>query len=212
MHRSPLRTALFIFMGWGLTHCNYQPPPAVAPQAVAQYFATLSAMDQPVKVVADGASHRIYWLSFTGEIYRVHPDGSNPERIIGGVGANQPALFIQDFCVDSPNNRIVFTDLRDPQTGRSAIKQASLSGTQVRTLAFLSDETPYQVGINPHTGQLHYLTVGSKRLPRVYRLRTLGQEGTLLVSLTKIEPFQTWSEDENKLLGEPSAKKMLAKR
>ena len=85
----------------------------------------------------------LYWLSFAGEIYRMPPNGSNPERIIGGVKADQPALFIQNFCVDSPNNCIVFTDLRNSQTGCSAIKQASLSGTQGRTLASLSDETPY---------------------------------------------------------------------
>jgi hypothetical protein len=169
-------------------------------------------MDQPVKVVADEASRRIYWLSFTGEIYRIHPDGSHPERIIGGVGANQPALFIQDFCVDSPNNRIVFTDLRDPQTGRSAIKQASLSGTQVRILTSLSDETPYQVGIDPHTNQLYYLTAGSRKLPRMYRLRTLDQEGALLVSPTKIESFPTGSAGENNPSGDLSARKVLAKR
>ena len=165
-----------------------------------------------MKVVADEVSRRIYWLSFAGEIYRVHPDGSNPERIIGGVGANQPALFIQDFCVDSPNNRLVFTDLRDPQTGRSAIKQASLSGTQVRTLVCLLDETPYQVGIDPPTGQLYYLTAGSKKLPQMYRLRTLDQEGALLVSPTKIESFLVGSEGENNRLGNPSAQEVLAKR
>ncbi len=212
MNRSLLITVLFVFMGLGLCQCNYQPPPAVAPQAVTQYFATLPAMDQPVKVVADRASRRIYWLSFAGEIYRVPPNGSNPERIIGGVGANQPALFIQDFCVDSPNNRIVFTDLRDPRTGHSAIKQASLSGTQVRTLVCLLDETPYQVGIDPYTDQLYYLTAGSKKLPRMYRLRTLDQEGALLVSPTKIESFPVGSEGENKPLGDLSAKKVLAKR
>ena len=212
MNRSPLLTVLFAFVGLGLCSCNYPPTPAVAPQAVAQYFATLSAMDRPVKVVADGASHCIYWLSFAGEIYRVHPDGNNPERIIGGVGADQPALFIQDFCVDGSNNRIIFTDLRDPRTGRSAIKQASLSGTQVRTLVCLSDETPYQVEIDPHTDRLYYLTAGSRELPRRYRLRTLGQEGALLVSPTKIEPFQIGSEGENNRLGDPSAQEVLAKR
>ncbi|MGB3781245.1 MAG: hypothetical protein WA960_22960 [Tunicatimonas sp.] len=212
MNRLPLLAILFVLMGLGLSNCNYQPPLAVAPLAVEQYFATLPAMDQPVKVVVDSASRRIYWLSFTGEIYRVHPDGSKPERIIGGVGANQPALFIQDFCVDSSNERIVFTDLRDLRTGRSAIKQANLSGTLVSTLVLLPDEIPYQVGVNPHTDQVYYLTAGSQKVPQMYRLRTLDQEGALLISPTKIQPFQTWSGDENELLDNKSSEKILAKR
>ena len=212
MNRSPLLTVLFAFVGLGLCNCNYQPTPAVAPPAVARYFATLPAMDQPVKVVADGASHRIYWLSFAGEIYRVHPNGDNPERIIGGVGADRPALFIQDFCVDGSSSRIIFTDLRDSRTGRSAIKQASLSGTQVRTLVCLSDETPYQVGVDSRTDRLYYLTAGSREVPRRYRLRTLDQEGALLVSPTKIEPFPVGSEGKNNRLGDPSAQEVLAKR
>ncbi len=169
-------------------------------------------MDQPVKVVVDAASHRVYWLSFTGEIYRVRPDGSNPERIIGGVGAKQPALFIQDFCVDSPNNRIVFTDLRDSQTGRSAIKQANLSGTQVRMLVSLMDEVPYQVEVNPRTNQLYYLTAGSGKSPQLYRLRTMDQEGALLISPTRIEPFQIWPGEGNGLLDNKPSERILAKR
>ena len=212
MNRSPLLTVMVVIVGLGLSNCNYQPRHAAAPRAVAQYFATLSAMDRPVKVVVDAASRCIYWLSFAGEIYRVHPDGSDPERIIGGVGANQPALFIQDFCVDSPNSRIVFTDLRDSRTGRAAVKQANLSGTRVSTLVSLPDEIPYEVGVNRHTDQVYYLTAESRKVSPLYRLRTLGQEGALLVSPTKIQPFQTDSDVGSNLLNNQFAKEPLAAR
>lgn len=197
MNRSPLRNLLFLLISLELCNCNYQPQSSAVPLAVAQHFATLSAMDQPVKVVVDAASCRVYWLSFTGEIYRARPNGSNLERIIGGVGASQEALFVQDFCVDSPNHRIVFTDLRDSRTGYSAIKQASLSGTQVSTLVSLPKETPYEVGLDARTGRLYYLTKESRKSPSVYRLRTLGQEGALLVSSTKIHALPVWSEGED---------------
>lgn len=213
MNRLSLRSILFILISLGLGNCNYQPHQSVIPLAVEQHFATLSAMDQPVKVVVDTASRQVYYLSFAGEIYRMRPDGREIEQIIGGVGAAQDALFIQDFCVDRPNNRIVFTDLRDPHSGHSAIKQASLSGTRVRTLSLL-DEVPYQVGINPSNGQLYFLTKKSQKSSSTYRLRMLKHQGALLVSATEIQPLDAWFETQDELLAlEPiPAEKTIAKR
>ena len=199
MKHSLLRALLFLFVGLGLSNCNYQPQATAVPLAVEQYFATLSAMDQPVKVVVDAITRQIYWLSFTGEIYRVRPDGSGSERIVGGVGVKQRALFIQDFCVDAVNHRIIFTDLRDPRTGYGAIKQASLAGAQVSTLVTLPNETPYQVGTDARTGQLFYLTKSGKP-HSVYRLRTLDQEGALLVSVTKIHTLRAGPDTEETLV------------
>ncbi len=213
MNRLPLRTLLFILTSLGLGNCSYQPHHPVVPLAAERHFATLSAMDQPVKVIVDTASRQVYYLSFAGEIYRMRPDGSGAQRIIGGVGATQEALFIQDFCVDSPNNRIVFTDLRDPHSGHSAIKQASLSGIRVRTL-FLLDEVPYQVDINPRNGQLYFLTKESQKSSSTYRLRTLKYQGALLVSATEIQPLDAWFETQDELSAlEPiPAEKTIAKR
>ncbi|MGB3849695.1 MAG: hypothetical protein WA958_06970 [Tunicatimonas sp.] len=208
-----LRTILFLTVGLGLSNCNYQPQATAVPLAVAQYFATLSAMDQPVKVVVDATTRQIYWLSFTGEIYQACPDGSGSERIMGGVGVQDSVLFIQDFCVDAANHRIIFTDLRDPRTGNGAIKQASLTGDQVSTLITLPNETPYQVGTDARTGQLYYLTE-SEKPHSVYRLRTLDQEGALLVSATKIHTLRTGLDTEETLAttATPLITKALAKR
>lgn len=212
MRFPPRFNLLFLLISLGLCNCNYQPQHSSVPLVVEQHFATLSAMDQPVKVVVDTASRQIYWLSFTGEIYRMRPDGSKPQRIIGGVGAAQDALFIQDFCVDSPNNRIIFTDLRDSRTGSSAIKQASLSGTRVSILASLLKETPYQVSVNSRTGRVRYLTKELKNQNSVYRLRTLDQEGALLVSATKIHALPADLEGENGVKVIPPTENVLAKR
>jgi hypothetical protein len=159
---------------------------ALLPLPVEQYLVNLSPIDQPVKVITDTKGRRVYWLSFTGEIYQMYFSGGRPERIIGGNGVGQRALFVQDFCVDAANNRIVFTDLRDFRTGHGAIKQLRLSDRQVSTLALLPGETPYRVEVNPRTHQLCYLTK-SKGASPMYRLRTLHQQRALLVSFTKIQ-------------------------
>ena len=191
----PYTTWLFpLLLTLFLSNCNFQQDPAEVPLAVKQYLATLPPAEQPVKVIADAFSHKIYWLSFVGEIYRIHPDGSQCERVIRGVGASRKAMFIEDFCLDSRNNRLFFTDLMDQATGLSAIKQADLSGKHITTVLTSKQEIPYRVSISPYTGQLYYLTKTEHFFKKVYRLRTLGEEKPLMASLVKINDLARWAD------------------
>ncbi len=168
---------------------------ASSKQVEKQVLSDLNTTERPVKVVADTLTGYTYWLDFAGNIYRIAHDSQQRESVVRSTGTEHTTLFVADFCLDISQQYVYFTDLRDPETGKGAIKRIDLATRRLTTVAVFPQEVPYRVAVSPTDGRLYYFTRELHSPYRVYRLGVLGRSDPLVTSSDKLTGLERWVND-----------------
>ena len=181
---------LLIFIGLvPLAYQAYYAQTDMLSEQINAYQTQLENLDQSVKTFVNESEKFACWLSRTGELHSIEGDTSKHRHFSYASPDWKNVTFIEDFCLDSHNERIYFTDLMDLSSGNSAIKVSDRQGSNLRTLARLPGEIPYRLCLSPSDNVLFYLAKSEGR-EVAFRLRFInlknGNQGTLYSSGSKI--------------------------
>lgn len=155
---------------------------------------SLQENDLAVKTLYHHESQQIYWLSYLGKLYTTSQEDNQHTLISHNQSDWKDVTFIEDFCLNHAKDSIFFTDLMDLESGKSAIKVTDLKGKNVKTLAQLKDEIPYQLTMVKDQAVLFYLSKKMNKRQATFLLRFIdlskGQSGTLYASNQRMEQLQ----------------------
>lgn len=185
---------LLILLGSLLTyHQVFSPEVQHFSQLIHTFQSNSNPGSRPVKTLVDDTATFACWLSQTGELHSISNDTSEHVLLNHNGGAWADVTFIEDFCLNPGADSIYFTDIMDLKSGQGAIKYCDRQGRELKTLALLPDEIPYQLSLAPSGDILFYLSQQNYR-DASYQLRyidlTNGSRGTLHSSGRKISQLR----------------------
>lgn len=179
---------LLIFLGSALTYYQvFLPNDQSFSQLVKHYQSRINPDSEPVKTLVVDSAAYAFWLSKTGKLHTTYGDTSNHVILNHSGEAWSDVTFIEDFCLNSANDSIYFTDIMDLESGQGAIKVSDRFGQGLKTILLLPDEIPYRL---KHTDNILFYLAQQEYRDASYQLRFIdlqnGSRGTLYQSSRKI--------------------------